>query len=139
MYRGRWQYGEEKALGVLTTNAAGVPTWPDAAPQVDFYGAAGKIASLARSLPALERAFTTGLFQGELFLDNQAPVGLVRVVYRWTVGSFAGSVVDSFEVIQGGDSKGYVLALDDFSRPQADFLIQELSSGRLRAGKNPRL
>jgi hypothetical protein len=139
MYRGRWQLGEEKALGVLTFNAAGVPTWPDQAPQVDFYGSAGKIASLGRSLPALERAFNTGTFQGELFLDNQAPIGLMKVVYRWTVGSFFGSVVDVFEVIPGGDSKGYVLALDDFSRPQADFLIQELSSGRLRAGRNPRL
>jgi hypothetical protein len=139
MYRGRWQQGEERAIGVQCYNSSGVPAWPDAAPQVSFYGSSGKIGGLARSLPALERSFTVGLFQNGFFLDNQGPVGIIRIVYRWSIGSFFASAVDIIEVIPGGDPRGYVLALDTYYAPQAQFLVQQLSSGKIRAGQNPRL
>ena len=126
-------------MGVLCVNASGVPTWPDAAPQVEFYGPSGKIAALARSVPALERSFTTGMFQSGLFVNEMFPTGPMRLVFRWQISGVFLAKADTFEVIAGGNPHGYVLALDSYVSPQGQFLVQQLSSGRIRAGQNPRL
>lgn len=136
-YLGRWQQGQEMPLWVLCTDSSGNPVLPDAAPQVDVYSHSGL--GLTRTVPVLEPAATTGLFKGSLFLNAGFTPGTWCLSFRWKVGSYVGSSLASFEVAPGGDGSGQVLALFYFHQPNADYYVQQRTSGSVFKGKNPRL
>lgn len=141
MYRGRFQIGDEIPLAVLTTNGSGVPVAPDSCPSVEIYGPSGKVQDWiprGKQIPVMDRFATTGFFQGKIFLGSMFTTGLCTVAYRWTSGAYHGQSIDTFEILPGGSDRGHVIALDWYHCPQADFLIQQLDSGRIRAGRNPR-
>ncbi len=147
MFRGRFQVGDEIALSVLCTDSSSVPTDPDACPQLDIYGPSGKVtgwipgglAGGGVNIPILDPDATTGLFQAKVFLGSMFSAGAYTTTARWTSGSFHGLQEDSFEVLPGGSDRGNVIAMDWYPRPHADFLVHQLDSGRIRAGRNPRL
>jgi hypothetical protein len=47
--------------------------------------------------------------------------------------------LDTFEVTPGGDISGVVISQFFYPQPQANFLIQQRSSGNIYKGKGPRL
>lgn len=138
MYRGRYQLGQEVPLGVLCLNAADTPTAPDRAPTMKVWDAAGtRVADLA--IPALDRYAVTGLFRHRLFLDGRFAAGRYTVTYHWNAGSFVGLDADTFEIAAGGHADGSVVAMTWYHRPQAEFIVQQLNSGAIVKGRNPRL
>ena len=138
MYRGRYQLGQEIPLTVLTVNGSGTPTAPTEAPFYEVHNTSGKVKS-GKFMPVLDRFGVTGLFQANVRLDTDFSPGRYTVVYRWLAGSFQGVEYSSFEVVAGGDADGAVIAAFWYERPHADFLVQQLDSGKLVRGKNPRL
>jgi hypothetical protein len=147
-YRGRYYLGEEIPLGVLTTNASGVPTVPDACPALEIYAPAGKVkggwvpgglGGGGSMLPIVDRFGTTGLFGVNLFLGGVFSPGLYRATYRWKVGTYHGLALDTFEVLAGGSARGTPISMFFHDQPQGDYLVRQLEAGRLVANRNPRV
>jgi hypothetical protein len=137
MTTGRYQAGDEVPIGVLCTDAGRLPANPDAAPRVAVYDASGHaLADFA--LPRSDRAATTGLFAGRLFLGGLYPPGHYTLACRWTIGSFHGGRLLSFQVLPGGGDSGTLTALYHYERPGATHLINERKSGIIMRGRNPR-
>lgn len=137
MFRGRVQLGEHIALGVLCLDASDTPTAPDAAPLLEIFSGTAKV--LAKTIPALDRFGTTGLFQIQQFLDERFAAGQYKAIYRWDIGSYEGMAEDTFEVVAGGNADGQIIAMHYYKRPHADFIVSQLNSGKLVKGRNPRI
>lgn len=138
-FLGRYQQGQEVPLWVQVLSNAGVPVLPEEAPRADFYSETGLPIS-GKSIPILEPAATIGLFQGFQYLDDGWALGRYTVIFRWTAnGGELGEERAVFEILPGGDGSGQVLALSYYHRPQADFWVQQRTSGRVFKGKNPRI
>lgn len=136
MYRGRQMLGTEIALSVLCVNGSNVPSEPTAAPTMDIYSDSAKVMSLL-AMPPMDRYQATGYFQRKVFLNGLFSVGQYRVVYRYIVGSFKGIVIDSFEIISGGNVAGTPIAMYFYRRPHCDWVVQQMDSGRLLKRRNP--
>lgn len=134
---GRYQLGQEVTFLVLCKNASGVPADPDACPKVDVYSPTGKPVS-GQGVPILDAQATTGLFSGRVLLDERFATGQYHLVVRYQVTSHHGSEMLLFEVMPGGGATGQVIALYAYERPQATFLVQQRTTGRIYKGKNPR-
>lgn len=137
MYRGRYSLGQEIPLGVLTVNADGTPTLPTTAPHMDIFSSSAKVLE-GKLIPIIDRGGQTGYFQYPLFLGPLFAAGRYSVIYRYLVGSYLGQVEDVFEVL-AGDDEGAVIAMYWYERPHAAFVVQQLDSGLLVRGRNPRL
>ena len=138
MYRGRVQVGKAVLLAVQCRNASRAAVPPDACPTVDVYDSAGKRLA-GKAIPILDPAATTGLFAYWLYLSDAYATGRATATYRWTVSTFHGSDLDTFDVLAGGDPSGAVIAQCFFQQPQANFVVQQRDGGRIYKGKNPRL
>lgn len=139
MYLGRYQQGQEVPFWVRCTDSSGTPVNPDAAPSVDVSLAGTGVIQAQKLVPVQDPAATTGFFQGFLYLDDTFAVGTYTLNFRWQVGGFVGADSSVFEVVDGGDPSGQVLAMTYYHQPQADFYVQQRTSGRIYQGKNPRV
>lgn len=138
MDRGRIQLGEHLHLTVRTTDADGRPVAPDACPLLSVYDPTGaKLVS--KLIPIADPAAVTGYFGYRLHLGAGFTIGKYRVLYTWAASGHHGAELDSFEATGGGDNQGCVIALKEFVRPHARFVVHQLDSGRLKRGRNPRL
>ena len=139
MFRGRWQQGDEARVGVQCVDASGLPIAPTSAPTMTVYGAANDPVYGPVAIPPKNRANTTGFFEHFIRLDGAFPPGVYSVLYEWPItGPAVNEEVDHFVVNPGGDPVGTAISLYYFQAPQADFLVQQLDSGQIIAGKNPR-
>jgi len=138
-YLGRYRQGDTVRLQVRCTDASQTPVLPADPPQATVYSP-GNTKLLAASLPIRDRHSLTGLFSYPLYLGGDyATAGHYQVRYVWKTGSHHGIEVDQFEVIAGGHADGAVTSLYSYRRPQADFLVHGLESGKIIAGRNPRV
>lgn len=137
-YLGRYQQGQEAPFWLVCRNGSGVPVDPDAAPTADVYSGQTLIAAQLL-VPVLDAAATLGLFAGFLYLGDLYPPGTYSILLRWQAGGHQGAQLLTFEVAAGGDPSGQVLAMTYYHQPQADFLVQQRSAGRVYQGKNPRV
>jgi hypothetical protein len=138
MYRGRYRLGEEPLFTVLCVNNSGVPVEPDTAPTLRLYASDGT-AVTTKTLPAIDRYARTGLFGLRLYLGADFALGQYLVLYQYSVSATAKGAWDRFEVVGGGHKDGAVLAMAYFHRPNADFIVQQLTSGKIQRGRNPRV
>lgn len=138
-YLGRWQQGQEAPYWFLCKNASGVPTDPDAVPTVDIYLANTGLIVGAKGVPILDPVPTTGFFAGFVYLNENYPAGLYTLVFRYLISGSRYSDFSTFEVVPGGDPTGQILAMTYFHQPQADYYVQQRSSGRIYRGQNPRV
>ena len=136
MHRGRFQLGEHVPLAVLCRNSSGQPAAPDAAPQVDVYSDTTH-PTTGKAIPAQDKSLVTGLFTYRLFLGSGFVVGRYTVTYHWVIGANHGMQVDDFEIVGGGHEDGEVISMYFYDRPHADFIVQQLSSGKVVRGRNP--
>lgn len=136
-YLGRFRQGSYIPLcaQVLTSHLS--PVWPDTAPTAYLYSDSALVSSF--KIPVTDFASATGLFSKSVLVDQPLPLGRYRVVYRWTVGGVAGAVMDSFEIVGGGDPAGAVISMCSYDRPEARYILGQLSGGRLAQGRNPKL
>lgn len=138
MHQGRYRAGQYATLFVQCRDGSGLPVAPDACPRLDVYGPGGKPLSGVPQ-PILDPDFAPGVFVARVFLDADFPEGQYGAVWGWLVSGAAGSAVDSFEVTPGGGVTGQVVAMFDYARPQADFLVQQRAGLSFAKGANPRL
>jgi hypothetical protein len=141
MYRGRIMQGQELTLGLRTLNGSNVPTAPDAAPTFEIYGeSSGTRVLTQKFIPPLDRygtAVPATVWQYNQFMDERLSAGRYTIVYRWTISSFYGTALDSFEVVAGGNPKGTAISSYYYRRPNADFVVQQTDAGRIIKGRNP--
>lgn len=132
---GRFQPGQDVRIGVATVDVDGNPAWPVLAP-VSTVKDADNNTIFSGKIPMSGLAY---IFSRQLFLGLLYPVGIYQVNYAWTVGSFNGTASDTFEVISGGDVGGGIIAMYAYVRPEATYVVAQLSSGNIVQGRNPRL
>lgn len=139
-YLGRFQRGQELVV-VARCLTALEPDDPTAAPVLTIYrGASPPVQAYQAVMAADQRGVEEGAFRLAVFL-GQAFVGTGRhlVVVRYPDGGGTARVgVGSFHLTPGGSADGAVIALHPVERPNARFLVQQLDSGRLLRGRNPR-
>lgn len=138
MFLGRYALGSHVPLSVVATAADGQPAAPTECPTVSVYDADGAVVE-SRLIPARDRGAVTGLFGYRLRLSASYAAGHYTVAYRWRSGAHRGVATAAFEVTPGGDAEGAVIAMHDYNRPDARFIVHQLDSGKLKRGRNPRL
>lgn len=80
------------------------------------------------------------IYSYPMFLAGGAALGTytVTITFATTIGGSA-TVDQTFDVVAGGDSGGQVISLYSYDRPEASFVLAQLSSGKLVQGRNPHL
>jgi hypothetical protein len=138
-FRGRYQVGQKVPLGCFCIDANGVPTPPAAAPTMDIFSPANALIISADLVPIVDPANAPGYFQQNWFLTSYyTAVGLYTVIYHWVIGSApAFQSEDTFEVVDGGNYSGSIIALHYHDRPWAQNLIYQMDGGNLAKGRNP--
>jgi len=136
MEGGRYHIGGEAAMAVLTKDSSGVPTNPDSAPTYSIYNSAGTPIIANRKMPPVEKLQVTGQFGCGQFLGYEFSEGTYMVLYKWTIGGFNGAEIENIEVLPG-DGGGDNIAMAILRKPHATFVLRQLTSGKLAAGRNP--
>jgi len=139
-YRGRYKLGDHVPLLLLTRSASGTPTLPLDVPYAKVWDNTGTLVHNF-FMPIADRFAVTGLFTHNMRLGGRFPtLGMYRVVYFYNLsGSYHGTDEDTFELIAGGDNDGTVISDYFYNRPFASFVVQQLDSGKLVSGRNPRI
>ena len=137
MHLGRFTAGQFVPLPVHT-RSGNTPYAPPTAPLAAVYNDAGtKVSSF--KIPPIDRGAITGMFVGRLRLDASYPIGHYRVAVNFVANSVKQLRVLHFEVVDGGHVDGAVIAMADFPRPHARFLLEKLDSNQRLILKNPRV
>jgi hypothetical protein len=138
-YLGRYKLGQTVILQLqITDPTTGSPVLPDEAPHADLFDINSTLI-VRLKLAITDKFRTTGFFTRMVFLGAIYPVSAYRVVYHWTIASVPEQANDAFEVTTGGNPDGQIIAMHGFTRPDANYVVQELGSGRLVKGRNPAL
>lgn len=140
-YLGRYRQGDYVFLFCQTKDKNGVPTVPVDSPQAKIWAPGGVlVASL--QIPVIDRYVPVpGLFAFPLRLDyGFSATGMYLVNYHYLLPNvFRGLDQDNFEVLEGGNPDGNIVAMYAYQRPNGQFIVQELDSGNLAIGRNPKL
>lgn len=109
---------------------------PTDTPQMKIWDSAGSRVT-AKDMPLLDRITQVGLFHYPLYLGSGYSAGQYRVTYYATVGSYEYLGEDGFEIIAGGHQDGAVVGMYFYFRPHANFIVEQLASGKIIKGRNP--
>ncbi|SIO38004.1 hypothetical protein SAMN05444166_4234 [Singulisphaera sp. GP187] len=135
MNLGRYQQGQTVTIGLAVVDANGDPASPITAPTAVITDADDSVvASLKLAMNGNSTAFALGVFLGINY-----SLGTYTVTYSYQSGAFSGSASDTFTVIPGGDPGGRVISLYAYDRPEARYVVAQLTSGLILQGRNPRL
>lgn len=134
-YRGRYELGDEPTFQIVCRDVNKTPTVPTDCPTADVWSGTTKVVN--QLIPVLDRYGTTAAFQFVFKLDSRFAVGQYSVDYRYKLGATHVVETDHFEVIAGGNADGNVIAMTFYDRPHADFLVYQLDTGKIAAGRNP--
>lgn len=133
---GRFQVGQVVMPAVKTLNVDGDSAAPDVAPTATITGPDG----FARGPFKLAMRGGSTEFALPVFLGLEFSLGTYSLSYSYTVdGDAIDTDGDSFEVIAGGDPGGRVISMVAYDRPEARYVVAQLTSGRIVQGRNPRL
>ena len=138
MNRGRFQLGQFVTLGVQCTDVNDTPTLPTAPPQMEIWQGS-TIVIAAKEIPIVDRYRITARFGFRQPLDGRFAAGTYLASYTYTVGSLGVFEIDSFEVVAGGNADGAAIAMTQFDRPHARFLIWQTDMRKILYGRSPRL
>ena len=131
-YLGRFQAGQTVPLSVSPVDGAGYPTPPDRPPIAVVTDPDGHATTIALAMRGGNLVFGC-----DFFLGSAAILGTYTIGYSYVVAGTPGTATGSFDVIIGGDLGGAVIALYAYARPEAQYVVAQLSSGMLAMGKNP--
>lgn len=134
MNLGRFQQGQTVQLHVTTVDEDGNAAQPDAAPIATFKDSNSEVVAAVK-MPMFLGPVS---FLLSIFLGVEFPLGTYTVEYSWSIGDFTGSASDTFFVIHGGDVGGRVISMFAYDRPEARYVVAQLSSGNLVQGRNPK-
>lgn len=137
MYLGRRQNGQELAIVFLTKTTAGVPVAPDAAPLMSVYDGSGATIENGVKVPSRDYPRFSGRFDARIQLDERYSTGQYTAVVTWLASGVSKAAIFRFEVIPGGDGSGQITSMINHPRPNANFIVNARSSGRIYKGRNP--
>ena len=128
-YLGRFRWGDEVDFTVTPTGP------PPALPTATITDASSvTVASFSMwVLPGLAS------FAGSVFLSSAWALGTFTVTCQFSVSGSPVTQVFTFDVVAGGDSGGDVISMYFYDRPEAGYVIAQLSGGLLAQGRNPHL
>lgn len=135
MNLGRFQPGQVVKISVATVDGSGTPATPDAAPVATIRNGSNAVIWTGK----LAMDGSTKVFSLAVFVGIPYPLGTYTVTYQWAVGGFNGTGSDTFDVIHGGDVGGRVISMYAYDRPEARYVVAQLTSGNIVQGRNPRL
>lgn len=138
MYLGRFQLGDSIPLSLGTRTGDGVlgPQLPSAAPVAKTYDASGTLVETIK-LPIKNRYKVTAYFEKRHRLSSSYSAGRYLIVYQWVISATTYQAAAVFDIIEGGNADGAVIALQGVSRPEAIKVLYETESGKLNVGRNP--
>ncbi len=136
MYLGAAQLGERFPIGAFCDSAfaGGAAVSPASAPTITVWNDAGSVVYQG-AIPPVDLTAGQGLFSRTLHLGPAFSVGrhAVKVDYGTR------SAIAHFEILPGGSTDGAVIAIAYVDRPHARFVVQQLDSGRIVRGREPRV
>lgn len=135
MNLGRIQVGQVVTLGLSTFDPSGAPTAPESAPVATITNPNGT------KRPPFKLAMNGGplAFALPILLGLDFSLGIYGVSYTYTANGFVRSGWDAFTVIAGGDPGGAIISMASYERPEAQYVVVQLTSGRIVQGRNPKL
>lgn len=133
---GRHKLGQTAHFYVQCKNGR-TPTIPDDVPIYRIYSGSALVKT--GKMPVIDRRYVTAFFVASVFLDGSFSEGFYSVVITYAISGTSVSETTSFRVDPGGNSDGHITAMYHFRRPNANFVVQGLETGRIVKGRNPRI
>lgn len=136
---GFYQLGDWIPLCIQPHNGTYAPTLPDASPTAKIVDSTGTLVETI-NLPIVDRyGAATALFMHRRFLDATYSVGKYMIFYAWATGSgaYAGSEVQQFEIVAGGNVFGSHFGMYWNETPSAGYVISAMDGGYLFHNRNP--
>ena len=90
-------------------------------------------------IPVKDPDLVTGQFLFRVFLNHDFSVGRYTVHYTWAYSSNTYIDIDTFEIVAGGDPDGAINSMYFYHRPHADFVVYQLTSGKIQKRRNPKV
>lgn len=139
MYLGRFQLGTRVPFRLQCLDGeGGSNALPDNPPWCKVWNSSGSLVA-SFEMPVSDRYSQTGLFLTELFLGRDYSAGQYSVTYSYRNSTYHGRQQDTFEVIAGGHADGAVVAMHFYVLPHATYVVQQLESGKIVQGRNPKV
>ena len=136
MYIGRYQIGQVVPISVVTADASDNPSDPDDVPIARIYRGSTFVASARMSVR--DRFSQRAYFDHQLrLMGGDYQVGQHTVIYTYKISGSAIAKQSHFQVVPGGDEGGTVISMTTYKRPEAQFVVAQLTSGRLVFGRGP--
>lgn len=130
----RYQRGQQIPIAlVIPSRSDSLPTATITDPSNALLGTVLALPFLPGYIPA---SFT---YSTTIRLPGGAELGTYQVSFAYTVAGVPLSSTYEFDAVAGGDSGGEVIAMFDYSRPEARYLLVQLATGKLVQGRNPHL
>jgi hypothetical protein len=134
---GRFRLGQVVPLLAWVRDSDDSAIAADAPPLARVFDQSGTLID-AFTLPALDRYGILGLYGLPLRLGFGLEPGHFIVTYACLVGGRAFIATSVFEIVRGGDASGAVISLFASDRPEASYVLAQVTSGRILQGRNPR-
>lgn len=133
---GSYRQGERMPLTLQCRAASLAPVLPLTAPRATVQGGPASVRYVFL-LPPVDPAHAAGLFGLVMHLDRRFQPGRYGVRFEFDDAGSPRARAASFTVLPGGNPDGSVIAMYALHRPEAEFLLQQLDSGKLVKGRNP--
>lgn len=118
---------------------SGVPTLPDMVPRIKITQSSDGAVKYTGLMPIVDKEITPGLFCTRLLLGTGFVNGTHAIEMFALVGGNPVLAYRTFEIIPGGSPLGQVIGMNFLHTPSADWIVYQIESGRLMAGKQPSL
>lgn len=123
-------------LYLVVRNNVNSPTTPAECPIADMWVGGVKVARV--SMVCVDKQAYPGTFVRDLFLNSTYTAGYYTIIYRYVIGTTGRSEVDTAEVVSGGNVNGSVIAMGDFPRPEAKYVLAQTDGGVIFQGRDGR-
>jgi hypothetical protein len=133
---GNYQLGQTVPLTLVVRDSLGRSALPDVIPTVAIYDANYDAVFAANPYPSDPQG-SPSVFAYPLKLGSAYVLGKFFVVFRYSVGGVSNLTLQTFTVVGGGDAGGNMISLYSLDRPEARYVLGQLSGGSLVQGRKP--
>lgn len=134
---GRFQQGDWLPLRIDCRDGgprSGLPVRP---PRALIYRAGTFVASV--ELPAQDRYADPGNFGARILLDGDFAAGNYLIQYHQNTNGLHRMDTQSFQLVGGGNTAGEATTLQEWRRPEANYIVAQRNDGTIVQGRNPSL
>jgi len=133
----RKQLGEEIDISVVTTDSSGTPSTPTSAPTLRIYNSSfTKVETIL--MPPSDYPQVIGKFAHTVLLGWSYAVGRYSWRASYTAGGSSGVQSGYFEIVEGGNADGSIIAIAAMQNPDGTVLVQHTDNDTFLLSRNPR-